>query len=66
LVGDTKETFLPGDNNDFLLQECERRQQLKSETFRFIEKVNRLFDGLSYEILEQSKLSILTLSHCTR
>jgi hypothetical protein len=60
LVKGLKEAFLPEDNDYFLLQECERRQQLKTETFEiYLAKMNRLFDGLSYEISEKTKLSIL-------
>jgi hypothetical protein len=60
LVRGLKEAFLPEDNDYFVLQECERRQQLKSETFEiYLAKMNRLFDGLSYVISEKSKLSIL-------
>jgi hypothetical protein len=60
LVKRLKEAFLPEYNDSYLLQECERRVQSKTETFEiYLAKMNRLFDGLSYELPEKTKLSIL-------
>jgi hypothetical protein len=60
LVRRLKEAFLPEYNDSYLLQECERRVQLKTETFEiYLAKMNRLFDGLSYVLPEKAKLSIL-------
>jgi hypothetical protein len=60
LVKGLKEAFLPEYNDSYLLQECERRLQMKNETFEiYLARMNRLFDGLSYVISEKAKLSIL-------
>jgi hypothetical protein len=53
------ETFLPEDCDFYTLQQCERRQQQKNETFElFLAKMNKLFDSRSYELPKKQKLMI--------
>ncbi len=59
-VNGLKEAFTPEDFDFILLQECQKRQQLRSETFEiYLARMNQLFDGLSYNLSNQTKLSIL-------
>jgi hypothetical protein len=60
IVQGLREAFLPEDNDFYVLQQCERRQQQKSETFEvFWANMNKHFDSLTYDIPEQQKLKIL-------
>jgi hypothetical protein len=60
IVQGLREAFLPEDADFFILQQCDRRQQQKNETFElFWAKMNKLFDSLSSELPEQQKLNIL-------
>jgi Retrotransposon gag protein len=55
-----KEAFTPEDYDYILLQECQKRQQNRNETFEiYLARMNQMFDGLSYKMSEKSKLSII-------
>jgi hypothetical protein len=55
-----KEAFTPEDFDFILLQECQKRQQLRTETFEiYLARMNQLFDSISYTLSEKTKLSIL-------